>query len=179
MRSRVLSSTLRSSDLGAQTEENQVEGDPCLSAKKDMEELNIIGTDNMCPVVGLVNDNRLLIGLRNYTPDKWKTISVWTIPGGRCDDGETLGVTLKREVAEEVGITDFNITSFLGTVPGAKEGDIVYVFTGNTKQEAKLMEPEKFSEWAWVGIDKVPENFINIEALELINRSLGKSTHIS
>ena len=37
-----------------------------------------------------------------------------------------------------------------GEVPGAKEGDIVLMFYCTTKQEAKLMEPEKFSEWKWV-----------------------------
>jgi hypothetical protein len=39
-------------------------------------------------------------------------------------------------------------------VPGAKEGDIVPMFFCTTNQDAKLMEPEKFSEWCWVEKEK-------------------------
>ncbi len=98
-------------------------------------------------------DGKILTGLRNYTKDKWKEISVWTIPGGRCDIGETLEQTLRREVAEEVGITEFEITGFIGEAPGAKEGDRVVIFSCTTNQDEKLMEPEKFSEWRWVSKD--------------------------
>lgn len=44
------------------------------------------------------------------------------------------------------------ILDFIGEAPGVKEGDIVLMFYCTTKQEAKLMEPEKFSEWKWVPI---------------------------
>jgi len=132
------------------------------------EHLKKVGTNKMAPVVFIVKENKLLIGLRNYTPDKWKTTSVWTIPGGRCDDGETLEKTLRRETAEEVGITNLSITDYLGTVPGAKEGDVVFVFKGETNQEPKLMEPEKFSEWKWCPLSEIPNNFINPPSLKLI-----------
>lgn len=105
-----------------------------------------------CPIAVVVKDGKVLTGHRHYTPDKWKKISVWTIPGGRSDIGETVEQTLRREVAEEVDITDLNILDFIGEVPGAKEGDVVLMFYCTTKQDAKLMEPEKFSEWKWVSI---------------------------
>ena len=114
------------------------------------EKLKEIGNDKKCPIAVLVRNGEILSGHRHYTPDKWKTISVWTIPGGRCDLGETLEDTLRREIQEEVGITDFEIIDFIGEVSGAKEGDIVSIFFCKTKQDAKLMEPEKFSEWRWV-----------------------------
>lgn len=118
------------------------------------ERLNEIGSDKKCPVAILVREGKILTGQRNYTKDKWKDITVWTIPGGRCDMGETLEQTLRREVAEEVGVTDFKIEDFIGEVPGAKEGDIVPIFFCTTSQDATLMEPEKFSEWRWVPIQE-------------------------
>jgi ADP-ribose pyrophosphatase YjhB (NUDIX family) len=130
--------------------------------------LKKVGTNKMCPVAFIFRDDKLLIGLRNYTPDKWKKISVWTAPGGRCDDGETLEQTVRRETAEEVGITDLKITDYLGTVPGAKEGDVVFVFKAETNQEPELIEPEKFSEWKWSTLSEIPENFINPASLKLI-----------
>ena len=132
---------------------------------KDLEKL---GGITICPVVAIIRDKKILIGLRNYTPDKWKTISVWTLPGGRCDIGETIGITLFRETLEEVGISKLNITNFLGEVKGAKEGDVVHIFVGTTEQEPQLLEPEKFSEWKWQDINSIPENFINLDALRLI-----------
>ena len=130
--------------------------------------LQKIGSDKDVPVAFIFRDNKLLIGLRNYTPDKWKDISVWTAPGGRCDGCETLEITLRREVLEEVGIDDLKITKYLGSVPGAKEGDVLFVFKAETTQEPKLTEPEKFSEWKWCKVSEIPSNFINRESLKLI-----------
>lgn len=118
------------------------------------DKLNEPGNEKKCPIAVIERRGKVLTGLRNYTKDKWKDISVWTIPGGRCDAGETLGQTLRREVSEEVGITEFEVVDFIGETPGAKEGDIVPIFFCTTKQDATLMEPEKFSEWRWVTIEE-------------------------
>ncbi len=114
-----------------------------------------------CPVAIIIREGKVLMGLRNYTPDKWKTISVWTIPGGRCDEEEILEETLRRETEEETGINDLVIKEFVGEFPGSKEGDIVPVFLCGSEQEVELLEPHKFSEWKWFGKDDLPENFIN------------------
>lgn len=136
------------------------------------EVLSIKAEKIFCPVAAIVVDSKILLGLRNYTPDKWKTISVWTIPGGRCDDGETLESTLRREVLEETGIKNLEIVNFLGKVPGAKEGDIVFVFKCITSDTPILMEPEKFSEWKYFEMNEIPENFINQKAKDLILKSV-------
>lgn len=115
-----------------------------------------------------VNGEKILVGLRHYTPDKRKTISVWTCPGGRCDENEIIENTLRREVAEETGITDFEIIEYIGDVPGAKEGDIVPLFICKTSQSPRLMEPEKFSDWQWISYKDLPENYINNEAKKVI-----------
>ena len=120
--------------------------------------LKEIGNGNKCPTAIMMRDGKILTGYRHYTKDKWKDISVWTTPGGRCDTGEIIENALRREVKEEVGITKFEIVDFLGEVSGMKEGDIVPIFFCTTKEDAKLMEPEKFSEWRWVSKQEYIEN---------------------
>jgi 8-oxo-dGTP diphosphatase len=136
------------------------------------EKLNEIGNDKKAVVAVMVRDGKILTGQRNYTKEKWKDISVWTIPGGRCDAGETLEQALRREVAEEVNISDFTIVDYIGEVAGAKEGDILIIFFCATNQESKLMEPEKFSEWRWITKEEYIANEqysgFNFPARELI-----------
>lgn len=139
-----------------------------------LKKLSQIGGEKYCPVAVFVDDKKILVGLRHYTPDKWKTISVWTCPGGRCDENETIENTLRREVVEETGITDFEILDYIGDVPGAKEGDIVPLFICKTSQSPKLMEPEKFSDWQWIFYKNLPENFINNEVRKAIVEFLSK-----
>lgn len=132
------------------------------------QKLATTGNDTTCPVAIIIRDEKVLCGHRHYTPDKWKAISVWTLPGGRCDEGETVEQTLRREVAEETGITDLVVKEYLNDIPGAKEGDKVPLFLCSTNQEAQLMEPEKFSEWKWFSKENLPGTFINAHAREKI-----------
>ncbi len=142
------------------------------------EQLTKQGDGIICPIAVIVKDNKVLTGLRHYTPDKWKKISVWTIPGGRSDLGETIEQTLRRETMEEVNITDLEILDFICEVPGVKNGDIVFVFYCKTQQNAQLMEPEKFSEWRWVTIEDylAGEKYLgfNPQAKKMISEYLSK-----
>jgi ADP-ribose pyrophosphatase YjhB (NUDIX family) len=141
-----------------------------------LKELLNQGTSSICPAAVIIKNNCILLGLRNYTPDKWKNISVWTTPGGRCDQGETLEQALRREVKEEVDIHNFEILDFIGKVAGAKEGDEVPVFFCTTDFEPKLMEPEKFSTWKWIPIKEYLDGGqyqeMNPEAHKLISNYL-------
>jgi ADP-ribose pyrophosphatase YjhB (NUDIX family) len=139
------------------------------------EKLQSIGNKTTCPIAIIIRDNKVLMGYRHYTPDKWKTISVWTCPGGRCDEGELIENTLRREVEEETGIKNLEIVDYISDAPGSKQGDTVLMFLCKTDQDATLMEPEKFSNWKWVGANDVPNNFINSRVntaiLELLSRN--------
>ena len=117
-------------------------------------QLEKIGGTTCCPQAIFIKNGKVLLGLRNYTADKWKAISVWITPGGRCDEGEALEKTLRREVMEEINIADFEIVDYIGEAAGAKEGDIVRLFYCTTEQEPARMEPEKFSEWKWVPVEE-------------------------
>lgn len=140
-----------------------------------MDRLHAIGTERDCPVAVIVREGRLLVGYRHYTSAKWKDISVWTLPGGRCDPGETVEEGLRREVREEIGVTELRITSRIGTVPGVKEGDVVHLFAAETDQEPRNCEPHKFSEWAWADIESVKEHFINLAAYDVIKEYLARN----
>lgn len=130
------------------------------------------GDGILCPTAVFIRAGRILLGLRNYTEDKWKNISVWNNPGGRSEIGETIEETLRREVYEEIGIEDFRILNFLKEFKGAKEGDIGLLFLCEMEGDAKLMEPEKFSEWKWFDLEEVPENYISRQNLEVIKEFL-------
>jgi 8-oxo-dGTP diphosphatase len=146
-----------------------------LTMKETLENLlNKKGSETHCPVAVIMRNDSVLMGHRHYTADKWKDISVWTIPGGRCDKGETIEQTLRREVFEETGIKNLVVKEFVQEVPGAKEGDIVLIFTAETAEEATLMEPEKFSEWKWFKADQIPDAFINPKTREVIIGLLNK-----
>lgn len=120
---------------------------------------------SLCTAGAIIKDGKILLGIRNYTPDKCKVVSVWTTPGGRCDEGETVEAAFRREVKEEVNIDDLIIEDFIGEVPGAKQGDLVFIFHCTTKQDYALMEPEKFSEWKWIPLEEYflgePYNIMN------------------
>lgn len=127
--------------------------------------LSQVAHENMCTAAFFVRGREILIGLRNYASG-----SVWTTPGGRCEAGETIESGIRRETLEEVGIVDFQILAYLWDVKAASIESSLSVFICETGEEPRLMEPDKFSSWRWESIDSIPENFINIPALDLVKQ---------
>ena len=124
----------------------------------------------ICTAGIFIKEGKVLLGLRNYKTQQYKDGDFWTTPGGRCDEGEEIEATLRREVEEEIGVKNFEIKEKLGVAAGAKEGDEVYVFLCYTDKEPILMEPEKFKEWKWFEPREIPDNFLNKEILEMIKK---------
>jgi 8-oxo-dGTP pyrophosphatase MutT (NUDIX family) len=114
------------------------------------EKLSQNGTVTICPAAVIFKDNQILMGKRNYSSE----FSVWILPGGRCEKEETVEMTLRREVQEEIGITDLIIKDFIGQIPGLKDGDVLLIFFCSSEQEVKLMEPKKFECWQWFHFDE-------------------------
>ena len=127
----------------------------------------------ICTAGIFIRNGKILLGLRNYKTQQYKDADFWTTPGGRCDEGEDVETTLRREVEEEIGVKNFEIKKELGIVPGAKEEDEVHVFLCNTKEETKLVEPEKFTEWRWFNPKEIPDNFLNPNILKIIQKSFS------
>ncbi len=134
-----------------------------MNLHKLFEDKNIVSKD-ICVAVVIKKDDKFLMGLREYQ----KSQPIWTFPGGRCDEGETIKETILREVEEEIGINDLKITRFLGQKKGVAKEDEVYFFEGQTNQEPQLMEPEKFLEWRWISLDDLPDNLIDNTDMEFI-----------
>jgi 8-oxo-dGTP diphosphatase len=125
--------------------------------------------NNMCAAALIVKDGKVLMGLRKYSEDK----IVWTFPGGRCEVAESLEEGLRREVFEEIGVTDLEIKKLLGEKPGAwinSEGvqDQVFMYECAIHQEPRLMEPEKFLEWKWISSGNLSENLLDQKDREFI-----------
>lgn len=126
-----------------------------------MDELKRIGNKRTATSAIFIRNGMVLLGLRHYKKSDWKETNVWTTPGGRSEDGETLEHCLRRETREETGMTEFFIREYVGTYPSMKKGDTVHCFLCDTTQEPFLAEPEKFSEWRWFPLDKLPRDLIN------------------
>jgi len=61
----------------------------------------------------IIQDNKVLLLKRNEDPFK----NMWDLPGGYMQEDETTEETLKRELKEELGIDNINLT-FIKSLPG-------------------------------------------------------------
>jgi ADP-ribose pyrophosphatase YjhB (NUDIX family) len=129
----------------------------------------------ICTSVFIVRDGAVLLGLRHYKKSEWREVTVWTTPGGKNDPGESSEDGIRRETAEETDITELRELTLLGRVAGASgRGEVVDIYIATTSQEARVTEPQKFSEWRYHPLDDMPSNFINPPALALVRQRLGK-----
>jgi 8-oxo-dGTP pyrophosphatase MutT (NUDIX family) len=122
---------------------------------------------NAAAIAAIIRDEKILLGLREYENAE----TVWVIPGGSIDHGETLEQAVRREVKEETAIDDLDFVAFVGKVQ-AEDRDPLYVFHCESTQQPKLAEPNKFSEWKWFDLERFadgqPDNYINEPCRQVI-----------
>jgi glycosyltransferase involved in cell wall biosynthesis len=123
-----------------------------------------ITPDQLCIFALIKNKDCILMGLREYVKGKL----VWTYPGGRGEIGETLIDSLRREIKEEIGISEFECIRVIGQKSGVKLADKVYFVECKISGDPKLMEPDKFKEWKWFPINSLPENLIDPNDIKFI-----------
>jgi 8-oxo-dGTP diphosphatase len=99
----------------------------------------------------VVSDGRLLMIRRSKDPGA----GLWSLPGGRVEHGEYLADALRREVAEETGLT-VEVRDLLGILEVV--GDPHYVILDYFAELAGDGDPaasDDVSDARWVRLDEV------------------------
>jgi len=92
------------------------------------------------PALLLIENNHVLLMQYHYGE-----ADVFALPGGNPDKGETLDLTLIRELQEELGLdVEIGPVAFAGEVimPGAKEDVLHLVFVGQIVGGLPKLNPE-------------------------------------
>ncbi len=112
----------------------------------------------------IFKDGKVLLGknLGAFAPGKFGP------PGGHLEYRESFADCLKRETAEECGVTIDNIKfhSIVNIMEGTGPYHNIHVmFTADWKSgEPKVLEPEKCESWDWYDLNNLPTSlFKNIE----------------
>ncbi len=99
-------------------------------------------------------DNRVLLLKRSDTEANYG--GHWALPGGKAEEGESPEEAAKREAFEEIGDCNFDNMSEIDRTPTPNGFDFV-TFLVRCPSEFKPSINEEHSDWAWTGIDELPE----------------------
>ena len=105
----------------------------------------------------IVRDNQVLMLLRSSACRN--NAGLWTIPGGMVETFETLEEAVKRETAEEVGLTATS-AKFIAVSDRIFDGQhwVSILYQCETAGEPCNTEPEKHLSLQWHDLDHLPEN---------------------
>ena len=105
----------------------------------------------------IVHKQLILLGLRKFNPFKYH----WTVPGGKCNRGESSYRAAFRELREEVINTEQ--TKLKGIIAGKYKITIPFLFTFtvyivkiNHKIKLKIRQPDEFLVLRWFSMNVLP-----------------------
>lgn len=102
------------------------------------------------------DQGRLLLVKRRRNPEA----DHWGLPGGKVDFLEPVPDTIRREIAEELGVT-IELTGLLCVVdqidPAGPSHWVNPVHRARiVAGEPRVMEPDAMSDWGWFALDALP-----------------------
>lgn len=95
--------------------------------------------------VGIVRDGKILLIKRALAPYQ----HLWTYPGGRIEDGETIEQCAIREVAEEIGLTVRNLKPVMVQNLGRDESFKLAIFA-TTDFSGSILASSEIADHKWV-----------------------------
>ncbi len=119
--------------------------------KKNFEKIPRVGTGIM-----IEREGKVLLGKRKNTHGSGE----WGFPGGKLEYWESVKDCALREIKEECGVKVKNLV--FQNVLNVKKYDRHFVVVGFLAEwksgEPKVLEPDKFYEWKWFDLKKLPKN---------------------
>jgi ADP-ribose pyrophosphatase YjhB (NUDIX family) len=102
------------------------------------------------------DDGRVLLVRRGTEPGR----GLWSVPGGRVEEGESAAAAAAREVHEETGLR-IRVDSLAGVVERAGPGDVIYVIEDFHAHPASGADPravhaaDDAAEVGWFAADEL------------------------
>ena len=104
----------------------------------------------VCALGILFRNGKILLGKRSKHRTAYP--NVWDMIGGHCENDETLGQTLSRELQEEIGVTPIQF-EHISTLFDANNDHTYHVFVvTDWKGKPECLQPEEHSVIGWFGI---------------------------
>ena len=111
----------------------------------------------------ILRNGKVLLGKRHEDDGVSKSVmgggGSWTFPGGKIEYNESFEETAIRETYEETGIivNKVRVISINNDKNEKAHFVTINLLCEDFSGEAKVMEPDKITEWNWFDLDNLPE----------------------
>ncbi|RUT31126.1 NUDIX domain-containing protein [Arsenicitalea aurantiaca] len=96
--------------------------------------------------VALIDRGRVLLIERAFAPYK----GLWTLPGGRCEPGESAEDCARREVEEETGLRAFALRQVMVQSLESRSGSWRLAVFATEGFEGEIVPSTEIAAWQWV-----------------------------